>query len=329
MVNGPIDRTLQKPVVMKKVALYISILLVTAAVSASCWQTDQDWSSCQPDCTPPSENLVLKFRVQNVPYSEIDEYIDKVDVFLFDAQRNYLETRQVSESEDGGLTASFTLAPGTYHVVCWGNLNGNSRRCNMDKKSNFENSFVEIASTETGDPVYYTPYRTSLVRSSGGDYDIYTVKVLPGTRTVKELVFVKVHRKVELFISGYSPATRGGGGPIVEHRGAVGRFDFLLQRQCSGITLKRPSLQRVVNGEDMFTADITSKLAPLTDSDQVCVYNPDTGELATTLNLEQFVEENRIADTSYIPIHVVFGLNADVSVTVPEWMANEITWTDK
>jgi hypothetical protein len=170
------------------------------------------------------------------------------------------------------------------------------------------------------------------VRSAGspaaGGYEIYTVTVLPATRTVKELVLVKVHRKVEVFASGYVPVSRAGGpGPVVEHCGAVGRFDFLLRRQCSGITLKRPSQQRVVNGEDMFTADIISKLVPLTSSDRVHIYHPVTGELAASVNLEQFVLENRIADTSYIPIHVVFGLNAAVSVTVPGWMENEITWT--
>jgi hypothetical protein len=275
-----------------------------------------------------------------VPDSEFDEYIDKVEVFLFDADKNYLETVSVSgQGEGGGLTASFTLAPGTYHVVCWGNLNGNSRRCGMDKTNNFENSFVEIASAETGDPVYYTPYRTSLVRAATRSlpasatraeerYDIYAVKILPGTRTVKELVFVKVHRKVELFVDGHAPVSQETGcGPHVEHCGATGRFDFLLRRQGEGITLKRASRQRVVQGREMFTTEIVSKLVPLTGSEEVHIYHPGTGELVKTVNLEQFVQDNKIADTSYIPIHVIFGVDASVSVSVPEWMESEITWT--
>jgi hypothetical protein len=324
-----------------KITLTRPILLLTAAaLSTSCWQTDQNLSLCPPDETLDN-NLELRFRVQNVPDSEFEEYIDRVEVFLFDADKNYLETALLSGSGEGrgggGLTANFTLAPGTYHVVCWGNLNGNSRKCGMDETSNFENSFVEIASAETGDPVYYTPYKTSLVRAATRSldapetrYDIYTVNIPPGTRTVKELVFVKVHRKVELFMDGHAPVSKANGcGPHVEHCGATGRFDFLLRRQCEGITLKRASQQRLVEGREMFTTDIISQLVPLTGSEEVHIYHPETGALAATVNLEQFVEENKIADTSYIPVHIVFGVDASVSVSVPAWLANEITWTKK
>jgi uncharacterized protein (DUF2141 family) len=307
---------------MKKVLTNLMIL-AAAALSTSCWPTEQNWSLC------PENNLVLKFRVQNVPNSQFDDYIDRVDIYLFDEAQKYLFSRRVETSDaDGGRSVSFTLQPGRYHVVCWGNVNGNSKMCDLDKGSNFENSFVEIASPETGDPVYYTPYKASRVFTPDrGLYDIYSVEVVPGERTVRELVFVKVHRKVELFISGLEPATEDGGrGPVIEQTLAAGRFDFLLRRQCDGITLSRHAATRQVDGKEMFTTYILSKLTPIDDRERINIYNPRTGELAATINLAEWVERNGIADDSYIPIHAVFDMNAAVSISMPAWLVNTIKW---
>jgi hypothetical protein len=315
---------------MSKRSAYTALLFATAFLATSCWQTDQNWSACQE-----KQNLVLRFRVQNVPDSGFDEYIDGVQVFLFDAGGNWIESRQVPRSETGGgRGTSFSLVPGTYQVVCWANVNGNSQMCEMDSDSNLENSFVEIRSNETGDPIYYTPYRAPLVRSATTSDtradnfgEIYDVRIEPGTVTIREMVFVKVHRKVEIFMGGHPPVSRTTvAGPVVEHAGAGGRFDFLLRRRCPGITLTRPSVQKTVNGESMFTTDIISKLVPITPAEVINIYDPRTGALATTINVERFVKENKITDTSYIPIHIVFGMDASVSVSLPSWMENKMTW---
>jgi hypothetical protein len=315
---------------MSKRCTYTALLFAATLFATSCWQTDQNWSVCGEE-----DNLVLRFRVQNVPDSDFDEYIDGVQVFLFDAGGNWIESRRVPQSESGGgRSTSFTLVPGTYHVVCWGNVNGNSRVSEMDGSSNMESSFVEIQSRETGDPVYYTPYRAPLVRSAAAPgtraddtREMYAVKIEPGTVTIREMVFVKVHRKVEIFMGGDIPVSRTtGGGPVVEHTGAGSRLDFLLRRRCQGITLTRPSRRETVNGESMFTTDIISKLVPITPADLVNIYNPETGALITTINLESFVKDNKITDTSHIPIHIMFGMDTSVSVSLPSWMENKMTW---
>jgi hypothetical protein len=315
---------------MKK-SVSISMLLLIPALVTSCWLTDEDWSLCPTD-TPQPDNLTLKFRVHNTVNAEFEEHIDNVDVFLFGADRFYLEQRQALQSEaDGSRSASFTVTPGIYHVVCWANVGDNSRISPMGENSNFENSFVEIAGTETGDPVYDAPYKAPQTRSAlslntpntraDGDYDIYAVEVLPNTHTVKELVFVKVHRKIDLFISGYE-LTDGydGLGPLVEKTNASWRFDFLLRPHGVPMSLKRASMQQTVNEKEMYTTHIISALVPLTDDQNINIIHPSTGETLATVNLAQYISANNITDDTYIPIHIAFGMDAAVKITMPSWI---------
>ncbi len=308
------------------------ILLLIPAIITSCWKTGEDWSLCGTD-----DNLLLVFRVQGVADAEFDEHIDVVDVFLFDADRNFLETKRVSEAAaDGSHSTTFSVPPGTYHVVCWGNVTDNSRLSEMDGTNNFENSFIEIASAETGCPIYYAPYKTPEIHpdhidatraGEDTDYSAYAVEALPNTQTVKELVFAKAHRKVEVFLSGYeNTALWDGHAPMVEKSGAGGRYDFLLRAYLTPVNLNRRTTREMVGGGDMFTTAFHSALVPLTDEMAVAIQHPTTGEELATVNLEEYVAENDIADDSYIPIHFAFDLNADVSVSLPSWIDNRIEW---
>ncbi len=307
------------------------ILLLIPAIITSCWKTDEDWSLCAAD-----ENLLLRFRVQGVADADFDEYIDAVDVFLFDAGHNFLEARRVSETAaDGSHTTTFSVVPGTYHVVAWGNITANSRHSVMGAASNFENSFIEIASSETGCPIYYAPYKTpgihpdfaASTRADEPDYSSYSVEVLPATQTVKELVFAKAHRKVEVFLTGYENTDLWDGkSPGVEKIGAGGKYDFLLRAHLTPVTLNRRTVRETVDSRAMFTTAFHSALIPLRSDMEVNIYHPTTGEELATVNLEEYVAENNITDDSYIPILFSFDLDANVSVSMPSWNENPIGW---
>jgi hypothetical protein len=317
--------------------------------------TNQDWSLCPED---PGKgpggtvegNLVLKFRVQNTVNSEFEDYIDHLDVFLFDSTRSFMEhTEAVTSESDGSRSATFTVSPGLYHVVCWGNVSSYSLISEMTDESNLENSYVEITPSEEGyrttDPIYYAPHKTPRVRTllteedsatraddtPGEDYDIYAVSVSPGERTVRELVFVKVHRQVEIFVSGYED-TPGydGRGPIIEYTNGGSRFDFLLRGQGDPRTFRRETELETRNEEDIYHTDINSMLVPINGSEQVNLYHPTDGEMWASLNIREYIDANSKffkTDDSYIPIHVRMNSDTSVSVTIPSWVDVPIVTT--
>lgn len=313
---------------MKRSFAAIIMLLLIPALVTSCWKTGEDWSLCGVD-----DNFVLKFRVQDGSDLTFQNNINSVDVFLFGADKNFLDHKLVDKSElDEFKGVTFTVTPGIYHVVCWANVGNNSRYSAMDSNSNYENSYIEISSTESGDPIYYAPYKTPVTRSgisgltrADDDYAIYSVEVLPNAETVKELTFAKVHRTVQVYMLKYEDTNiYDGEAPVVEQDYAGGKYNFLLKADLTPKTLRQTSVFGPVQNNDMHSAEFYSSLIPITSDMEVNIFHPTSGDNLAKINLEQYVADQNITDDSVIPIMVIFNMDASVSIKLPPWVDNEI-----
>jgi hypothetical protein len=324
----PKKHTLKKlsfTTILQMKLLRMAILtLLTAALATSCWKTDEDWSLCGVD-----NNLVLKFNLRGVPNAEFDKYIGTVDVFLFDADFLFLETRQVSTPmADDTHGTSFTIEPGIYYAVCWGNIGNRSLRPGLDRHNNFENSRIEAGSDDSSDPVFYAPYKIPsfpAATRAEEDYTIYEIVVPSGEQVIHEMEFVKAHREVEVFISRYEGLELyDGEPPVVERSGARRSYDFLLHADPAPHTMRRPS---TASGRPDATLSTSffSALTPLQGDGWVRLFHPTTGQMLAEINIADYVQRNNITDDSYIPIHFIFDMDANVTVTLPAWNNNDIT----
>lgn len=310
------------------------MLLLIPALMTSCWKTGEDWSLCGVD-----DNFTLKFRVQDGTDLTFQNNIYSVDVFLFDADKYFLEHKQVDKSElDVFKGVTFTVTPGTYHVVCWANIDNNSRISAMDENSNYENTYIEIVKpavglAPTGSPLYYAPYKTPVTRAAysgltraDDEYTIYSVEVLANKETVKELTFAKVHRSVQVYIKGYENTDiYDGKGPDVKQTNAGGKYNFLLHADLTPLDLEQSTIFGTTVNGDMYSAEFFSALIPVRDDMHVYLYHPTTGNLLASVNLEQYIAATNITDDSVIPILFTFDpLDASVSITMPSWLDNQI-----
>ncbi len=135
----------------------ILILLLTSALATSCWKVDEDWSLCGG--TPlPETRLVLDFHLRNVPDDELTDHIETIDLCLLDQGMNIMQTRRFTRAMlDQSLQTTFTgIEPGTCHVVAWANVGGNMH---VTLGGNILDCYLEIESSQTGDPVYYAPHK--------------------------------------------------------------------------------------------------------------------------------------------------------------------------
>lgn len=300
---------------MKRLATLTIALLLT-----SCWKTGEDWSLCPTD----GGNLELRIGLPEVAKADAGRRVSVLDVYLFDGAHRFVEKRRIAAPEADGLwRAGFSVAPGTYHAVCWGNADTRSQ---LSCGENIDDSCIDIDNEETGAQIYYAPQSTPSMRSPdrAADYSPLSVDVPSGRRVVHDMTLGKVHRTVEVFITGLTCSA-----PTIEYTGARGNLDFLLRSNGKPRTLRQLALQRTIDTRAGTTsamcATFHSALTPIQGDGWIRVLHPDTGGQLASVRIADHIANNGIADDSYIPIHFAFTLDAKVSVTVPEWMNNEIT----
>jgi hypothetical protein len=301
-----------------------ALLALTMTTLTSCWKTDEDWSLCAVD-----DNLVLEFSIENVPDAEFGQYIETFDVYLLDEEMLPLETRRIASPDaDGKYRTKYTLNPGTYYAISWGNAGSHSTVFPPRRTHNIENSYVEMADTQTGDPLYYAPHKTPELLPTTravSDYTLYEITVPANETTVHPMVFRKVHRTVEVFISRYETTDYyDGKAPIVERTGARSRFDFLLHYDRTPHTLNRRAADSG-RTEATLSTSFSSALVPLQNDGWVRLIHPTTGQMLAEINIADYVRQHNITDDSYIPIQFIFDMDANVTVTMPSWNNNDIT----
>lgn len=310
------------------------LLLFIPALMTCCWKTGEDWSLCGVD-----DNFILRFSSQDGDDMTFQNDIKSVNVFIFDADKHYLTHKQVDKSDlDEFCGITFSIPPGIYHVVCWANVDSNSRLSDMDMNCNYENSCLEIMKPSSGlaangSPIYYAPYKTPTSRSGASeftrtdnDYSLYEIEVSADNKTEKELFFAKVHRTVQVYIKGYeNTELYDGKCPLVRQTNGSGKYDFLLRADPTPFDLEQATAFGETENGEMHIAEFFSPLIPIRNDMNIDVFHPTQGNVLVSVNLEQFIAANNISDDSVVPIQLTFDpLSASVSITMPKWLNNDV-----
>ncbi len=318
-----------------KPCFVISTLILATLLATSCWRVDEDWSVCEV----PGGGLELCFHIDGMPDARFGDHIRSVEVWLYDADLNALQTRTLSRAMLAeSLKTTFEVDPGTYHVVCWANVGDNTRV--PTRVGNLSEHNLSLASPETGDPLWYAPKTTPRPQTSHPeqpDLSHYRAEVTAGKTTVKDMTFVKAHRTVEVFVSGWE-YLRLGGVPTVERSGAGGWYDYLLRyNTATTFGLRRTTSLITVDGVNYLSTKFHSALIPIAEeTGPVWLTDSATGKHVsdpdTQVDLRQWVATHKITDDSYIPIHYKFTGGGDsgeggvsVNMELPPWSNHNVT----
>ena len=320
----------------------ITTLILTTLLATSCWRVGEDWSICEA----PASGLELRFHIDGLPDARFTDHIQTLEVWLYDADLNTLQTRKLSMATTGeNLTTRFEVDHGTYYVVCWANAAGNTL---VSSDKGLLENHLELYSPETGDPLWYAPkitpgpYPGHRSRQQAGqtdrpDLSQHRAEVTAGKTTVKDMTFVKAHRTVEVFVSGWEYLGLGG-VPTVERSGAGGWWDNLLRYDTTTpYGLHRTARPVTVDGVQYLSTKFHSALIPMDeDTGQVWLTDAATGRHVvdpdTHVDLRRWVATHNITDDSYIPIHYKFtgGGNpgeggVSVNIELPPWSNHNVT----
>ncbi len=290
------------------------MLIAIALAAASCWKVDEDKSMCA------GTDLVLRFTVEDGVQRAASGGPRNIDVFLFDEQGVFVDSRHAANVASGEMKVAFNVEQGVYHAVCWANVDGALTA--IRRNGTLGTSFVELTSSEHGSQLWYAPGKAPAFENN--DLGLHRVVVDGTDETVVEFTFAKAHRTVEVYAVGFN-SVRSEFSPVVEHAGACGRYDFMLQADPQPVVLRKAMDPDFSRGDDVYAATFTAMLHPLRGSEHVRLINPADGAPIASVDLTQYVAANDIDDDSDIAVAFVYDeFEAKVSVQLPRWSNNEI-----
>lgn len=270
-----------------------------------------------------SGNLILKLDLINSEgVSLLREKINSVDVFVYDTDNRLLVHKRVMKDEQNRLgDFCFTVEPGSYRVVCWGNIGAETRIVGLEDSLSFENCYLETVSDETASPLYYAPLKNPSDKTEDGgvDYGLYEVSVLPGEVTTKEMLFVRAHRTVRVYLKGYESVYETQPPRIRFNRMPV-YSDFFLRTggERKNYELMPSSVNR--EGHRLMVA-FNAMITPFADDMLIEVVRSSDNEVVTTINLKEYVGEHRseIEDINEFNVEIRYLVNGAVEITLPDW----------
>ena len=300
------------------------MLLLTLAFTG-CIKEDID------DC-PPVHNVVLNFSYyyHNSYTNLFSEKVENVGIYVYDADGEYV-TSFFKDEKDFLLTpaqALIFLKPGTYSLVCWGNVfNHTDIRAGLVGQplsvARVFHAGSSRATSDNGDPLFYAPRMSNLYAP---DTNILTLTV-PETETVVQNVdFTATHKTVEVVVEGF--LDNGSICPTVVVSNQPLAYNFRMQPIVGGSMEYR---QRAV--EEQWTAKygVATFYLPLFEMENnvlIQVIRPSNGVVMHSINLQQYLADNHITLTSLdwdlLTIHVVFN-DVGAVISVEPWNGNNIT----
>lgn len=303
------------------------ILLALPALNGCLGEYDEE-------CNAP-DNLELLFTYDDASDEAFTDRITSVDVILFDMQGYYHSHRLVSLSElSAHARMRFILEPGIYYAVAWGNVGDNSGFSAFTPGiTTFQDCFLEInaSSTETGDPVYYAPYkeksatRSDVVSIRNEELMLYVINVSEGQKTTMTLDFVRAHRTLNVWIKDYRE-TMGGQAvyPVVTATQRWSKYDFFFTTQPLRRDYTQQSHMQTVEGIPYAAATFHAALGRIDNNIDVVLNRPSDGGHVLTVNLDQFITTHGITDTDEIDILITFLSDQGITVTVPRWTGTSV-----
>ena len=299
------------------IALLGSIMLLGGC---NCIFQDED------DCPPSvNHNLVLHFNNTDNDGKEIfNTSIDKVDIFLFDINDKLKYQFEASKNElIATQTATLSVEPGDYRVVCWGNAKENTI-CMLEKGESISDGCVykHIPDGETpanGNPLYHAPYNHTAAQR-------FTVE--PDERKTVDVRFRSAHIKFKFTVKNYATVMGETNHPYIELTNLFPRYDFTM---CY---LPTPAVcyMRQTSPENRITEDITYTRFNTPRFNQVNPIEIKVRKEASTAPLKTFAltdvledldinVENQVECTLAFTIDFAGG---DVKISISKWEGSEL-----
>ncbi len=307
---------------MKKIRLlYLLPLAMFAFALNSCINDDL------ADC-PPTTNVTLLFRYSyDSPKDIFAQHVGNVDVNVFDMQGGFVTSLRCNEPQLAVLQGvRLKLKPGTYRVVCWGNVFDHSQitRGNLFSEFLMLHTDRSTSLSDSDDPLFYAPRINDV---GNPDADIFTITVPAEGAVEKTIDFTSAHNTVEVFVTGFSDGIKTC--PQIEMTNLVSAYDFSMQPSTDSLMTYRQTTGRTETRATTYA--VTTFYTALFQQDNnidIHITRPSTGALLYTINLKQYLADNSITlhstDCDYIPILVEFN-DLGVVAKVTPWDKISVT----
>lgn len=305
---------------------YTALLLLLSAVLGGCIK--QDYNAC-----PVPNNCTLIFQMKDASGNDLfNSKINSVDAAVFDVSNRLVAYKRLKKADlDEFCGVRFSVTPGEYRVVCWGNVFANSQLPVLTyNTTTFDDCYLETISNVSGCPLYYAPKKAPSTRAlaltrAGEDFTDHTVIVTGNKITEKEVFFCRAHRTVNIFVQNYSNSpSYDAMEPTVELTNIPHKYDFYLR---TASTRKNYTNQTGPVTTPQGPMSIASFNAPICDFHNTMFVNlkrSSDGLLLKAIDLKNYIDTNTIADLNEIDILISFGTNASITVTLPGWKGTNV-----
>lgn len=246
------------------------------------------------------------------------EKIDKVRMYVFDDSGNCIVSRQISDEDvRSRVTQLPPLEEGDYRVVCVGNAYSTRVEglSSSDLNSVFfaAGSYLDGSEVSGNDPLYWASVTYHVV-----PFDEYRQ-----VETVKAS-FASSHYDISVEVSGV-PAVKSDGYPLVQLVGVSPCTDFTNRAFGEPVTYQ---METAHDGDRTLKAYNNIMRHTAHEDVFLRVISSDGSRILAETSFADFLARygSYIDVTKHevlIPFKVQF-LSADVTVSLPEWMINEI-----
>lgn len=296
----------------------ISLLLFSVCLFGGCINEDTD--SCAEIV---KNNLTLTFEHTDSEGADIfHANIHKVDVFVFDTNGSFVKRQSVEEKALSTFAGTeLYLKPGTYRLICLGNIYAKTSLSGFDKDSLFSKAFINFGilnsqnRAKDADPLYYAP------KLSAQSFKVTVPE--QGTQTVK-IPFRSIHIKIEVYVKGLEDYSFIGEAlpPVIELNNLPLGFDFNLHPSETLISYENVSEYKTIEKQQMAVLDIYTPIFGVNTSAQLSIKKQSDNTTVETINLKDFIKKHKIDITTtteaVIPILVEYN-SIGVSITLPGW----------
>ncbi|MCD7978060.1 MAG: FimB/Mfa2 family fimbrial subunit [Tannerellaceae bacterium] len=267
----------------------------------------EDMSGCE---TIEGEGLVIHFAYTNE--KGVDEFasrVDQVDLYVFDEGGYYLSNhsynaRKLSEFQGSD---NLNLEPGTYHIICWGNVYGNDILPQLTEDMMVHSARISYTETAVGgDSLYYAPRKTS---TSLNDFPLYEITVPEKGKEEVTLEFMTTYYALNVYVKGLKDYIGSyNQNPYIEVKGLPESYDFHLRLGEYNRNFTRISQTVTVEGQNYAHSSFLTRYIERENPVEICVIRSTTQEVVHSVNLQEILQAS-----NYV---LKIGVYADINVYI-------------
>lgn len=304
------SETHNKISLISRFMIYLKYLLLLLLVISqfSCISDDDD------DC----ERTMIRFSYLGDGISEIfDQRINKVDLYIYDANKNLVQTQSIGKDElKQNHGKRLNIPPGDYYIVCIGNAFLNTEiiaenGINLDNMRVTNPNILKKKDTQTNDSLYFG-YKK--IRVSESEHYLETNDTIH---------FVSSHIKMYIEIAGIENYLKDGDSLKISINNLFTAFNFS-NEVFNDVYTYKPQLTYNMQ-KSIYQTKLNVLRIPLESEVNIVIQSSSDKQLYS-LGLTSFLNKYKQFDLSknelLIAIRIEFKPQS-VSIKVPEWIIDD------